>query len=132
MMGMTSLRRTMIPSTNAGAVGTDVEPLYGMIWRTAMMSRTNVSGPTRKVIRRSSLSSAIAQDSGLRPDPDPPTLCVDAAQRVGEEGDGVAHLVRRAAVRLGDVAHLLHRGHDLLALRRLSRSHLADFVDHVA
>ena len=41
---MTSLRSTMIPSMNDGAVGTDVEPVYGMICRTAMMSRTNVSG----------------------------------------------------------------------------------------
>src|ERR1019366_7329428 len=44
----------MMPSTKAGAVGSEVEPAYGMIWRTAMMSRTNVSGPIPNEISRSS------------------------------------------------------------------------------
>src|SRR6058998_649042 len=101
MMGITSLRRTMMPSTNDGAVGSDVEPLYGMICRTAMMSSTNVSGPMRKVIRRSSFASATGRFS-------------HAADRFVEQGERIDHFIGRSAVAVGDGAHLLHGGHDLL------------------
>src|SRR5436309_12221031 len=100
-MGMTSLRSTMIPSTNDGAVGRVVEPAYGMICRTAMMSRTNVSGPMRKVMRRRSLDSATLQLS-------------HAADGVAEQPQRVDHLVGGGAVAVGDGAHLLHGGDDLL------------------
>src|SRR5215212_9237104 len=115
MIGTTSLRSTMIPSMNAGAVGTVVEPLYGMIWRTAMMSRTNVSTPTRNVIRRSAeVASAIAS----RPHAELAHFLFEAADRVVEQRDGVAHLRGGGAIAVGDDAHLLHRRDDLLALRR--------------
>src|SRR5215210_4594824 len=113
MMGMTSLRRTMMPSTNEGAVGSDVEPAYGMICRTAMMSRTNVSGPMRKVMRRSSFASATRRFS-------------DAANGLVERAERVDHLAGGIAVVVGDGAHLLHGGDDLLALRRLHGGHLED------
>src|SRR5947207_1578626 len=102
---MTSLRRTTMPSTNDGAVGSEVEPPYGTIWRTAMMSSTNVSGPMRKVMRRRSLSAT--------------RRFSHAANGLAELAQGVDHLAGRGAVGVGDGAHLLHRGHDLLALRGL-------------
>ena len=60
---MTKPTRLMLASSLALAAlltvtSADVEPLYGMICRTAMMSSTNVSGPMRKVMRRSSFASA--------------------------------------------------------------------------
>src|SRR6266581_4698494 len=116
-MGITSLRRTTMPSTNAGAVGSDVEPLYGMICRTAMMSSTNVSGPMRKVMRRRS-ASATRRFS-------------HAANGLGEQPERLDHLAGRGAVAVGDGAHLLHGGHDLLALRGLAGGDLEDLVNHV-
>src|SRR5688572_28642433 len=108
MIGMTSLRRTTMPSMNAGAVGTEVEPLYWMIWRTAMMSRTNVSGPTRKVMRRRSLMAVSC------PHPELPRLVIEAANRVVEQPDGLAHVAGQRAIPVRDRTHLLHGRDDLL------------------
>src|SRR5690242_9831413 len=115
-MGITSLRRTMIPSMNDGAVGKDVEPAYGTIWRTAMMSSTNVSGPMRKVMRRRSLSATRR-------------FC-HAADRRAEMAEGFDHFAGGGAVGVGDGAHLLHGGHDLLAFRGLVGGHLENLMNH--
>src|SRR5436189_578361 len=210
----------MIPSMNSGAVGTLVDPAYGTIWRTAMMSSTNVSGPTRNVMRRSSrlslmlmthpspgpslrsgppsprkrgegqlgtlvvccpsprlrgegarradegplLSFRAAQTARNPPpkdgpcsvcgrffgvfapqddiwasrvkrrssfDPELAHLVVEAADRIVEQIDRLVHVARRAAVAVGDRAHLAHRRDDLLALGRLARGDLEDLVDHL-
>src|SRR5437016_13474218 len=113
-MGMTSLRRTMIPSTNDGAVGRDVEPPYGMICRTAMMSRTNVSGPMRKVMRRRSLSATHRFSH--------------APDGLAEQRERLDHLTGGGAIPFRDGAHLLHGGDDLLALCRLAGGDLEDLV----
>src|SRR3954451_14613099 len=99
-----------------------------MIWRTAMMSSTNVSGPTRKVMSRSSFDDSAMTS---RANAELPDLFVETANGVVEQTDGIAHVVRRGAVAVGDGANLLHRDDDLLALRRLVRRHLENLVDHV-
>src|SRR3954468_17989765 len=98
-----------------------------MIWRTAMMSSTNVSGPTRNVISRSSFIDV----ESLRAHSELAHFFVEAANRVVEQCDRVVHLAGAAAVDVGDGADLLHRGHDLLALVRLAGGDLEDLVDHV-
>src|SRR5215210_3469919 len=125
MIGMTSLRRTMMPSTNEGAVGMEVEPVYGTIWRTAMMSRTNVSRPTRKVIRRTSVAVAIRLLS-LSTNPEFTDLVVEAADGVVQQRDRGAHVARGGTVVVRDRAHLLHRRHDLFAFRGLVGGDLED------